>query len=108
MTERPIAIAPDALHELQRERDHLVLLHEALADVTRAASLEARLEIFVEAIRRVGFGRVTLTLATTEPDEGARQLRISDSHFLDPEARSSAATGEALVVPANVGELMET
>jgi PAS domain S-box-containing protein len=50
------------LHELQRERDHLLVLHEALADVERASSLEARLSIFVEAMRRVGFGRVALTL----------------------------------------------
>ena len=99
MTDRPNAIDPGALHELQRERDHLLLLHGALADARRAASLEARLDIFVEAIRRLGFGRVTLTLATTEPDERARHFRMSDSHFVDPEARSSSATGEALLVP---------
>ena len=99
MTERPFTIAPDALHELQRERDHLLLLHEALADVTRAASLEARLEILVEAVRRLGFGRVTLTLSTPAPVASARHLRISDSYFLDPDEQSPSPTGEVLVVP---------
>ena len=72
----------DAVRQLQQERDHLLLLHEALAEVERAASMHARLHIFVEAIRRIGFGRVTLTLRDAElnataivsaglsPDEG--------------------------------------
>lgn len=99
MTDRPFAIAPDAFQELQRERDHLLLLHEALADVTRAASLEARLEIFVGAVRRLGFGRVTLSLATAAPVANAGHLRISDSYFLDADAQSPSATAGALVVP---------
>ena len=52
----------DALRELQQERDHLLLLHEALAEVERASSMARRLRVFVDAIRRIGFGRVTLTL----------------------------------------------
>ena len=52
----------EAVHRLQQERDHLLLLHEALGDVERAPTMEARLRVFVEAIRRVGFGRVTITL----------------------------------------------
>ena len=42
----------EAIQKLQLERDHLLLLHEALAEVERAPSLEARLRVFVEAIRR--------------------------------------------------------
>jgi PAS domain S-box-containing protein len=56
----------DAVRELQQERDHLLLLHEALADVERASSMERRLRVFVDAIRRIGFGRVTLTLRDSE------------------------------------------
>ncbi|MEP6990801.1 MAG: PAS domain S-box protein [bacterium] len=52
----------EAVRQLQQERDHLLLLHEALGDVHRAPSLDARLRVFVEAIRRVGFDRVTITL----------------------------------------------
>ena len=52
----------EAVHQLQQERDHLLLLHEALGDVERAPTMTAKLIVFVEAIRRVGFGRVTITL----------------------------------------------
>ena len=58
----PDAPSLDAVRQLQQERDHLLLLHEALSDVDRAPSLDARLNVFVEAIRRIGFGRVTITL----------------------------------------------
>ena len=56
----------DAMEGLQRERDHLLLLHEALAEVERAPTMAERLRVFVEAIRRVGFGRVMLTLRDSE------------------------------------------
>lgn len=62
MTDRPTSSPALTLHELQRERDHLLLLHEALADGERARTLDVRLTIFVEAIRRIGFGRVVLTV----------------------------------------------
>ncbi len=52
----------EAVRQLQQERDHLLLLHEALAEVERAPSMDARLHVFVEAIRKIGFGRVTITL----------------------------------------------
>ncbi|MEO7454823.1 MAG: GAF domain-containing protein, partial [Gemmatimonadaceae bacterium] len=57
---------PDAVRVLQQERDHLLLLHEALRDVENAPSLEAKLEVFVQAIRDIGFGRVTITLRDAE------------------------------------------
>ena len=56
----------EAVQQLQRERDHLLLLQEALAEVERGPSLRARLQVFVEAIRRIGFGRVTITLRDAE------------------------------------------
>ena len=56
------AVPLEAVHQLQQERDHLLLLHEALDDVKRAPSRDAKLRVFGEAIRRVGFGRVTITL----------------------------------------------
>jgi PAS domain S-box-containing protein len=53
---------------LQRERDHLLLLHEALAEVERAPTMAERLRVFVEAIRGIGFGRVMLTLRDAQLD----------------------------------------
>lgn len=52
----------DAVRHLISERDHLVVLHEAVREVERASSLESRLRVIVEAIRRIGFGRVVITL----------------------------------------------
>ncbi|MGH7622075.1 MAG: hypothetical protein ACREMU_07010, partial [Gemmatimonadaceae bacterium] len=46
------------LERLLRERDQLLLLHEALADVERARTLDERLRILAEAIQRIGFARV--------------------------------------------------
>ncbi len=57
---RPEQLA--AIRRLMRERDHLVVLHEAVREVERAPTLEARLRVIVEAIRRIGFGRVAITL----------------------------------------------
>jgi PAS domain S-box-containing protein len=59
-------LPPESVRRLQQERDHLLLLHEALADVERAPSLDARLHVFVEAIRGIGFGRATITLRDVE------------------------------------------
>ncbi|MEO5814532.1 MAG: PAS domain S-box protein [Gemmatimonadaceae bacterium] len=62
----PREVPLEAVRQLQQERDHLLLLHEALADVERAPSMDARLHVFVEAIRQIGFGRVTITLRDDE------------------------------------------
>ena len=43
---------------LLRERDQLFLLHEALAEVERARTLEERLAVLESAIQRLGYGRV--------------------------------------------------
>src|SRR5688500_18641737 len=61
--------AAEASRRLMSERDHLVVLHEAVREVERATTLEARLRVIVEAIRRIGFGRVAITLrdATLAP-----------------------------------------
>jgi PAS domain S-box-containing protein len=58
-----ISFVPDeAMLRLIRERDNLFVLHEALAEVELATSLEQRLRIFVTAIQKIGFGRVSMTL----------------------------------------------
>ena len=62
----PAVVPLEEVRGLLRERDHLLLLHEALADVARAATLEERLRVFVDAICRIGFGRVTITLRDAE------------------------------------------
>jgi PAS domain S-box-containing protein len=68
----PPAEAESALRELARERDHLFLLHEALVDAEQARTLEARLEIIVSAIRKIGFGRVLISLR----DEQLNQTKL--------------------------------
>jgi PAS domain S-box-containing protein len=66
------AMQTDAVRDLARERDHLFLLHEALVDAERATSLEARLDVIVNAIHKIGFGRVVITLR----DEQLNQTKL--------------------------------
>jgi PAS domain S-box-containing protein len=75
---------------LLRERDQLILLHEALADVERARSLEERMRILVDAIRRVGYWRVETVDSYTMPDDVSVVAWISNSVFL---------SSQELVVP---------
>src|SRR5689334_22694909 len=59
------SVAPehaDAVAQLLRERDNLFHLQEALAAVEGASGLEERLRVFVQAIARIGFRRVVITL----------------------------------------------
>lgn len=74
-TARFEAVPAEALERLLRERDHLLLLHEALGEVERARTVEERLSVFVDAIRRIGFARVTLTLRDGVLD-GSRVLDV--------------------------------
>src|SRR5690349_22391721 len=52
----------DAVAQLLRERDNLFHLQEALLAVEGVTGLEARLRVFVQAIARIGFDRVIVTL----------------------------------------------
>jgi PAS domain S-box-containing protein len=81
---RAAASHPSLLSQarLLRERDQLILLHEALADVERARSLEERMRILVDAIRRVGYWRVETVDAYTMPDDVSVVAWISHSVFL--------------------------
>ncbi|HEY0997721.1 MAG TPA: PAS domain S-box protein [Gemmatimonadaceae bacterium] len=56
----------DLVMRLARERDHLVLLHEALAHADQVPDLEGKLRVLLDAIRRIGFGRVVITLRDAE------------------------------------------
>src|SRR5215208_7079421 len=73
----------EAVAQLVRERDHLFLLHEALIEVEFAPSLEPRLRIFVNAIRKIGFGRVTITLR----DEQLNPTFVVSAGLTDEEER---------------------
>jgi PAS domain S-box-containing protein len=73
----------DALARLLRERDQLFLLHEALAEVERARTLDERLEILVQAIGRVGYGRVDTVHDYLMPEQALVVAHISHSTFLD-------------------------
>jgi hypothetical protein len=80
---------------LLRERDQLFLLHEALADVERARTLDERMQILVDAIRRVGYGRVDTVDRYTMPDDASVVAWISNSVFLN--------SGELIVPVRTVG-----
>lgn len=71
------------LERLLRERDQLLLLHEALADVERARTLDERLRILAEAIQRIGFARVETTAGYSMPPTTRLVAQISNSSFLD-------------------------
>jgi two-component system NtrC family sensor kinase len=88
---RPVAgESAQGLARLLRERDQLFLLHEALADVQRAATLEQRLGILVQAIQRLGYDEVeTIDNYSIASATNVVSL-ISNSAYLD--------TGE-LIVP---------
>ena len=65
------SLPPEQLELIQqvlREREHLFLLHDALIDVERAGTLNERLQIFADAIRKVGFGRVVISLRNADFD----------------------------------------
>jgi PAS domain S-box-containing protein len=59
----------EAVRELSRDRDHLFLLHEALVEAEQQTTLEARLDVIVNAIRKIGFGRVVITLRNENLDQ---------------------------------------
>jgi len=79
-----VSVPHEAVRQLQQERDHLLLLHEALADVERAPSMDARLHVFVEAIRRIGFGRVTITLRDEELNATAIVTNVPPAAITHP------------------------
>lgn len=77
-------MADSSPHErLLRERDQLLLLHEALADVERARTLSERLRILVQAIGRLGYGRVDSVEEYSMPAHASVVAWISNSTFLD-------------------------
>jgi two-component system NtrC family sensor kinase len=76
------AASPEGLARLLRERDDLFLLHEALADVQRASTIEERLAILVQAIQRLGYGEVATVEGYSLGDKNV-VARISSSARLD-------------------------
>ena len=62
----------EVVRDLERERDHLFLLHEALVEAERATTLESRLDVIVNGIQKIGFGRVVVTLR----DEQLNQTKV--------------------------------
>ena len=82
-TRQELEASATSLARLLRERDQLLLLHEALADVERARTIDERLRILVDAIQRVGYGRVERVDGYTMPSEAAVVAWISHSAFLN-------------------------
>ncbi len=91
----PLDAASNTLARLLRERDQLVLLHEALADVERARTLDERLRILVQAIQKVGYSRVDTISNYATPADTAVVASISNSVFL--------GSGELIVPVRAVG-----
>jgi PAS domain S-box-containing protein len=88
-----VSFVPDeAMLRLIRERDNLFVLHEALADVELATSLEQRLRIFVNAIQKIGFGRVSMSLRDANM-ASTEVVTAGLSEFETEELRSAAAAG---------------
>ncbi len=75
--------SPTVLARLLRERDQLFLLHEALADIERARTLDQRLTILVKAMQRMGYGRVTTVNGYQMPPTANVVALISSSAYLD-------------------------
>lgn len=75
--------SPQGLARLLRERDQLFLLHEALAEVQRAKTLEERLGILVQAIQRLGYGEVETVDEYTPAAATHVVAQISSSEYLD-------------------------
>jgi hypothetical protein len=71
------------LARLLRERDQLFQLHEALADIERARTIDERLRILVDAVGQVGYGRVTTVDGVSVPHRTSVVASISHSVFLD-------------------------
>ena len=81
------------VQQLLQEREHLFLLQEAYVELRRAGSLDERLRIFVNAIQRIGFGRVAITLRDANMDAlGIVAAGLTDQEEL--ELRTSPATGD--------------
>jgi PAS domain S-box-containing protein len=68
---------------LVRERDQLLLLHEALADVERARTFDERLRSLVQAIRELGYARVDMVEDYSMAPHVSVVAWISHSAFLD-------------------------
>jgi PAS domain S-box-containing protein len=101
----------EAVRELQRERDHLLLLHDALMDAERASTLEERLEIFLGAIARVGFGRVALTRRDGELDTVAVigvGLSEAELRALRDDPSPESAWQECLALRGAAGNIVAT
>ncbi|HEY4216378.1 MAG TPA: PAS domain S-box protein [Gemmatimonadaceae bacterium] len=75
--------SPTSIAALLRERDQLFLLHEALAEVERARTLGERLGILVQAIGRVGYGRVDTVADYVMPPEAQLVSEVGSSAFLN-------------------------
>jgi two-component system, NtrC family, sensor kinase len=52
----------ESFRKVVEQRDHLFLLQEAIGEVEKARTLPESLRVLVDAIRRIGYGRVTITL----------------------------------------------
>lgn len=84
----------DGVVQLIRERDNLFVLHHALLDVERAPDLEAKLRIFVGAIRQVGFARVAVTVRDGDSLDAMLVVAAGLSAEEEGELRQSPAPGE--------------
>src|SRR5687768_549576 len=71
-------LAPEqarALRELARERDRLLVLQDALRDLERSGSLDARLGVLLRGMRALGFARAAVAFQ----DEPGQVVHVAAS-----------------------------
>jgi len=106
----PESLSAFSLERLLRERDQLLLLHEALAEVERARTLRERLAVLALAIQRIGFARVETIDEYAMPESANVLALISNSAYLDSNELivPLRAVGGATVATLVLGEPTES
>src|SRR5688500_807787 len=98
-------LAPEqvrAMRELARERDRLLVLQDALRDLERSGSLDARLGVLLRGMRALGFARAAVALQ----DEPGNAVQVAASGAVaDAETVVRRALGDPGAWPRRLDEL---
>jgi PAS domain S-box-containing protein len=98
-------LAPEqarVLRELARERDRLLVLQDALRDLERSATIDARLGVLLRGMRALGFARAAVVLQ----DEPGQAVHVAASGAVpDGESVVRRALGDPIVWPRRLDEL---
>ena len=90
------------MRELARERDRLLVLQDALRDLERSGSLDARLGVLLRGMRALGFARAAVALQ----DEPGHAVHVAASGAVpDAESVVRRALGDPGAWPRRLDEL---